>query len=188
MTRLTTLIGTTSSPDYTSQTFYPPLAQAIGTTASVINEDTLIPFSVRKTVTVDKVAWWRDNTTAGNAYVGIYNTAGTLLTDCAVDSNTTVGLHAVDTTNVTLLPGRIYYLSANLSVDIAATVDGTPAGGMTQLDVFGANLGLGVAPVASTSLTVFAAKARSNAALPSTQTMSGWTGTRYAPYMGWISA
>lgn len=193
MTFASALFGGGSEIEYLSGVLYPARGDGIGTTASVANTDFIVPWAPRKTVTIDKVAWYRDNVTAGNVYVGIYDSAGTLLTDCAVDANTTAGWHAVNTTNVTLIAGRVYYLCWNASADVAGTLlvsllaTGSPYEPSRTVTDYGYNIAIGVSPPITGG--AFAQKARTNAALLSSLVMSGWSqGSDRPPALGVIPA
>lgn len=92
----------------------------VGTSAGG-NADLLQPFIPRADVTIDHVNWLRANTTAANVYLGIYDKDGTLLTDCAVDSDTTATQHEVSTTAVNLIGGNQYFWCLNQSTSVAAS-------------------------------------------------------------------
>ncbi|HAH10225.1 MAG TPA: hypothetical protein DCL48_09000 [Alphaproteobacteria bacterium] len=175
--------GGGSGLPYLSGVLYPCLNYS-GSIASTINRDYLLTFAPRKSVTVDKVAWHRDQATAANIYVGIYSSAGVLLTNCAVDTDTTVGWHAVDTTNITLLPTQVYFFAINVSADVLTIANTTPGNSAD----YGGLVQLGVAMSASTGVSG-AFKARTNAALLSSLTMSGFTvmGTDI-PALGFVPA
>jgi hypothetical protein len=83
------------------------------------DNDAIHHFTPRADVTVDKIWWVRRTTGAADVYVGVYDASGTLLSDCAVDSDTTEGLHEVDTTNFDMTAGRIYYWCINQSAQVA---------------------------------------------------------------------
>ena len=160
-------------------------AGTVAATASVVNEDRIFPFIPRRNATLDKVCWYRDNTSAGNAYVGVYSSAGILLTDCAVDADTTVGWHAVDTTNLALVSTQAYYLCINVSVDIAGTMtvnQNLPAtAGAIDLAYL---QDAGIATDLGATTQYIVSKARTNAALLSTLTLSGFTGVASMAMMG----
>lgn len=157
-----------------------PLNGVAAVTACAVNTDYLIPFLCRADVSVDAVWWQRGNTSAGNVYVGLYDADGTLLTDCAVDADTTAGFHSVSTTPVALTAGSLYYLAINQSVQVVVCdsciitdgeysywlLNGVPAYDirMTTSTPTGINM-------AAASFS----KARTNAALLATQTMNSWT-------------
>jgi hypothetical protein len=165
----------------------------VSTAASTVDTDHVFAFIPRRTATLDRVCWNRDNGTAGNAYVGVYSSAGVLLTNCAVDSDTTTGWHAVDTTNVLLLNTSYYYICINVSVDIAGTMltnggwpmdapnasAGKTAGAIHPDYILwsGLNTDLGAAEYIAT-------KARANAALLSSLTLSGFSAGSSMPAMG----
>ena len=188
MTLASALFGGGAQTDYVAGALYRYNGAGVGTGAATPNEDNLVPFSPRKTVTVDKVAWYRDNTTAANVYVGIYSLAGTLLTDCAVDADTTVGWHLVDTTNVTLIAGRVYYACINMSADVAGTQDANDLDGSPgRSHQMGQHVQLGIA-ASNTAADLSYVKARTNAALLSSLTLSGWAEDVLHPGLGFVPA
>lgn len=144
-------------------------------TVYAINVDNLIPFIVRADVAIDAVWWHRNNTTDANVYVGIYDAIGNLLTDCAVDADTTVGVHSVATTPITLTAGEIYYIALNESAQVAtcADVQGSAA-------IYALQMALALPaydwrmPSALGSPGGSFRKIRTAAELPAAQTMSGW--------------
>jgi hypothetical protein len=180
---------------YRAGNLYLANPQAISTGASVADTDYIIPFSPRVSMTLDRVAWYRDIGTAANVRVGLYSSAGTLLTDCAVDTNTTTGWHLVDTTNVNLQASEFYWLCWNASADCAGTAaNRTQDADANQrppyadlLDRFGLAVGIGTATSVD-QRGVAQIKARTNDALLSTLTMSGWAETVNPVAMGVIPA
>lgn len=92
-----------------------------GATSLSANRDNMWPFQPRSDVTVKELAWHRLNATAANVYVGIYDNSGNLLTDCAVDSDTTAGMHMVTTTNTELTKGAQYWFCLNQSAQVAVS-------------------------------------------------------------------
>ena len=198
MTLATALYGGGGSgTKYRAGNLYLAAPGAIGTTASSINVDTIIPFSPRLNMTLDRVAWYRDNTNAGNVYVGLYSSAGVLLTDCALDNDTTAGWHLVDTTNVALTANEFYWLCWNASADVAGTQTLSTSDAVASLrptyealmEQYGLAIGIGGT---STDMRGTAqAKTRTNAALLATLTMSGWAQINdnlNVPVMGVIPA
>jgi hypothetical protein len=186
MTLASALFGVSDAP-YVAGSVYQSIPYvAEGVVASPVNTDVIVPFVPRATFTLDKVAWSRDQATAANVYVGLYNAAGTLLTDCAVDTDTTTGWHLVDTTNVVLRVNQLYYLAWNGSADVASThrVASTPEATIYFLDRYGTQTNLGLSNPGA------AQKARTNAALLSTLTLSGWANmtTNAAILMGVVPA
>lgn len=164
------------------QPFWFTLPNNLAGFRSKANEDILVPFIPPADVSIDSVDWIRNSTSAANVYVGIYDAAGTLLTDCAVDSVTTAGLHQVDTTNADLTGGNLYYWCLNQSSSVAV-IDNYSAG---DIEVEAAihrfsrgeqvNLAmLSSLPSEARSLAYFVSKARTNAALLSSLTLTGWT-------------
>ena len=190
MTLASALFGGGGRGPYIPGKIYPfSVAGTFDTVASVVNQDRIFPFIPRKNATLDRVCWYRDNTTAGNAYVGVYSSAGVLLTNCAVDADTTVGWHAVDTTNVALSASSTYYICINVSVDIAGTMvvnRNIPASDGAIESVYLQDAGMAADLGAAASF--IALKARTNAALLSTLTMSGFTGATSMACMGLMFA
>lgn len=164
-------------------TFLP--ASSATTTSFTLGTDWLVPFTVREQVTIDAVWWHRGNTTAANVYVGIYNSDGALLTDCAVDADTTAGYHTVSTTPVTLVPNRVYYGAVNQSVQVASRGTVSSSTDILVLQNFAPRPAM-----ASSVETAWASqmlyKARANAALLSNLVMSGWTGTNLYMLGGFV--
>lgn len=157
-----------------------PLNSVAAVTSCAVNTDYLIPFLCRADVSVDAVWWQRGNTSAGNVYVGLYDADGTLLTDCAVDADTTAGFHSVSTTPVALTAGSLYYLAMNQSVQVVVCDNGTGADGELTYWLLNGVPAYDIRMTTTTpsGLNIAAAsfsKARTNAALPSTQTMNSWT-------------
>lgn len=193
MTLASVLFGGGGGAPFRSGNFYPTcqLNDADGATITA-DRDYLSPLWVRKPVTISHVAFGRVGTTAGNVYVGIYNSAGTLLTDCAVDADTSVGLHTVSTTAVTLLPTQQYWFCANAS---AAVVHGDLVGNADvqaslSLQETGFAIGMGASGyyTSSTSIKYGLYKARTNAALLSSLTMTGWTDDNFITHGGFVVA
>ena len=194
MTLLSTLVGGGSAASYRAGNLYPALPRAIQTTASAADNDHIVPWLPRATMTLDKVAWYRDIATAANVYVGLYDSAGTLLTDCAVDIDTTTGWHLVDTTNVTLVAGSFYWLAWNASADVAGTqafISNTSYAAIDPTyDVLAelAGLAVGIGTADATISGVAQKKSRINAALLSSLTMSGWALDAAPPALGVVPA
>lgn len=150
------------------------------------NYDILLPFVPPADVTIKSVNWMRVATNAANVYVGIYNNSGTLLTDCAVDTGTTTGLHEVSTTHTDLTAGNLYWYALNQSSSVA-NID---TRGTSDIDYHGVyNRFLagqqpdfkiysgGTAPTTSSQISGVMRKSRTNAALLSTITLSGFEAT-----------
>ena len=179
---------------YRAGNLYPAIGLGIGTGVSLANVDCIMPFSPRRNVTVDRVAWYRDNTTAANVYVGIYSSAGVLLTDCAVDTDTVVGWKAVNTTDVALVQDEIYWLAWNASVDVAGTWALASSATLTSIsptyeayvETYGMAVGIGTAD--NVMAGAAQQKARTNAALLSTLTMSGFSLLSLMPGVGIVAA
>jgi len=181
--------GRSGSP-YQPGVFYPAIQLNTFTTAMPVNRDYITPFQPRSIITVGEIGYKRVNYTAGNIYVGIYDFAGNLLTDCAVDATTTAGLHAVSTTPVPLDAGEWYWIAINASSgvvggDAAVSSDPEPQDWYATRNMLGYAVDVGFNPLLGTS-KLSAYKARSNAALPSTQTMTGWTPDTFTPFIGVI--
>jgi hypothetical protein len=174
MTLASALFSTGGALPYISDVVYPISGLVTATSGSGANEDWITAFVPRRTVTVDGVAWQRDNTSAANVYVGIYSADGTLLTDCAVDADTTSGMHVVSTTQVTLTQDNLYYFAWNASADCAQMKGNTSQDNQFLLiKEYGVPAGLS----SGAGLSGFTSysKSRTNAALLSSLTMSGFT-------------
>lgn len=104
------------------------------TGGGVSNYDLLQPFRARADMTVDKVAWLRHAGSASNVYVGIYDKTGTLLSDCAVDTDTTTSTHEVETTNFDISQGELYFWCLNQSSFPVANIDDTASNDPEILD------------------------------------------------------
>jgi|21_taG_2_1085346.scaffolds.fasta_scaffold44132_2 hypothetical protein len=185
MTALSTLFPSVGGAvDYTSNIpIFAQFPSNWNTSAHSAGKDYFIPLQVRAEVTIDEVFWLRHATTAGNVYVGICDASGNVLTDCAVDSDTTIGLHAVSTTPVTLSPSTQYYLMFNSSVlNIGKADGGANADGEWPLQVAmaisnGINMDLftGTNWAANANRIVGARSAtRANAAFPDPMTIGSW--------------
>lgn len=171
---------------YISNVIYPLNNLTGSANPSVANQDTLMPFIPHSDVTIDGVAWVRDIGTAANVYVGVYSAAGALLTNCAVDADVTPGTHVVSCTAVALLKNTKYYFAWNASADCASGRLCADAAstypreyGIEQDLAAAANLGATLA-----SFPTSYGKARTNAALLSTLTMSGFTAASLSVAMG----
>lgn len=142
-----------------------------GTVYGNANHDHLTPFIPRTDVTIDGVVWRRSLTGAANVYVGLFDSAGQLLTDCAVDANTTAGLRAVGTTPIALVAGNLYYIGINQSDAILSThrLSSVQVAQTAWLARYGILAGLGATSAGSVS------KARTNAAFPSTIDLTGYS-------------
>ena len=181
--------GRSGSP-YQPGVFYPAIQLNTFTTAMPVNRDYITPFQPRSIITVGEIGYKRVNYTSGNIYVGIYDFAGNLLTDCAVDANITGGFHAVSTTPVLLDAGEWYWIAVNASsavvnADSVVTGDAELYGWYATRNMLGYAVDVGFDPILGTfKLTGY--KSRSNAALPSTQTMTGWTADTFTPFIGVI--
>lgn len=153
-----------------------PILAGSNVTSFTVGTDWLVPFTVRETVTVDGVWWSRGNTTAANVYVGIYDVDGVLLTNCAVDANTTAGYHVVSTAPVILVPHQVYYGAINQSVLVCERNDIWLVTALaTTLGEFAQRPAMMAAVSAAWSDQPLY-KARANAALLSNLVMTGWTG------------
>lgn len=153
------------------------------TSSLSVNRDNMWPFVPRSDVTVSDLAWHRDAATAANVYIGIYSGDGaTLLSDCAVDADATVGMHVVSTTDFDMTKGELYWLCLNQSAQVAASDFFSDADEGTLIDGwrFGAGMGIDFNLYSTfrsyniNSGNGHMYKARTTAALPSTQTMSSW--------------
>lgn len=153
------------------------------TTGFSVDTDWLVPFVVRQQITIDNVWWHRANTTAGNVYVAIYDQNGNLLTDCAIDANTTAGYHLVPTTAVTLYPGQVYYGMINPSALVASR--DSIAISSSYLQDFAPRTDMLATPNTDPSTRCYS-KARANAAPLVALTMSGWTATNLLMVGGFV--
>lgn len=153
-----------------------PILTGTNVTSFTVATDWIVPFTVRETVTVDGVWWRRANTTAANVYVGIYDVDGVLLTDCAVDADTTAGYHVVSTAPVILVPNRVYYGAINQSVLVCVRNDPSTASDLlTTMGQFAQRPAM-MAAVSATWSDQPLSKARATAALLSNLVMTGWNG------------
>lgn len=142
------------------------------------NRDYLLPFMVREAVRIDAVLHSRLTTTVGDIYTGIYDVDGMLLTDCAVDSVNTAGIHAVSCTPVTLSQGEVYYFCANSSA--ASILE------YIQLDTLW-HFQIGWPKIGTiTGEGVGMYKARTAAALLSSLDLTGWTVSVSTAYGGFV--
>lgn len=180
--------GSAAGAAYKSGVAYQAIPiNAIGGTGLInANEDWLIPFIPRAPLTVAEVFFSRIASTASNTYVGIYSFAGTLLTNCAVSTGTSVGSYAVSTTPVALTAGETYFIAINQSGavvrgDVLANNDVEPA---PYLNLVGINLDMGGTLTSINSPAYY--KARTNAALLSSLTMTGWANANTVPHCGFI--
>ena len=89
-------------------------------TEATANRQYLIPMVPTSDFSIDAVCWNRGEATSGGVYIGIYDRASNLITDCAEDTDTTIGVHAVSTTEVDLVAGETYFLTLNASANIAS--------------------------------------------------------------------
>lgn len=154
-------------------------------TSFTAGTDWLAPFSVRQAVTIDGVFWHRQDPTAANVYVGIYDDALNLLTDCAVDADMTApAFHVVSTTPITLIPGKVYYFAINQSV-IVASRQSTVVGFEETFYDFATRPDMVAAPNISHSSRCYL-KARANAALLNPAVLSGWTATNLFACGGFV--
>lgn len=199
MTLASALYGAASGTKYLAGNVYPAYAGGLNSTALSTGKDYLVPFSPRANMTLDRVAWLRENSgTGSNVYVGLYSGAGVLLTDCAVDTNTSQGWHLVNTTNVALTANTFYWLCYNQSADVAYAQSSGTADTVASVRPayehlvreFGIATALGITSGGGDALHgVFASKSRSNAALLSTLVLSGWSEvTDVVPALGVVAA
>jgi hypothetical protein len=152
--------------------------------ANVANTDYLLPFVPRSDVTIDALWWYRYDATASNIYMGLIDSSGNRLDDCSVDSDTTVGLHEISSTDFDLTAGSWYGIIINGS---SSVIGGEPSANRTdnvtaqQAAYVSANpppLSLfsgGTFPLTA-DRWVHPIKSRTNAAVPDPVTMSGFSG------------
>jgi len=164
-------------------------------TQSQVDQDILLPFVPRYDVTIDKLWYYRNASTAGNVYMGAYDNSGNLLSDCAVDSDTTIGLHEIDSTNFDLTAGNLYYWMFNQS---AAVIGGDATGGTDEENAFLnayahanpfdlAMFSGGTFP-SNGRARCYASKTRTNAAPIDPITMSGWDVSTRVYIFGGVTA
>jgi len=157
-------------PSYISDQLYPVTPQTRSGTLT-LDLDYLTLFRVRELVQIDALWFFRTATTAANTYVGIYDAVTwALLTDAAVSTNTTAGIKTSSITPITLSPTTFYALVCNTS---ASTTIGATASAARAMDVFSNGLAAGMTDVSPTT-TVGYSKTRTNAALLSTLTPTGF--------------
>lgn len=192
MTDLAALIGGGGgfNPVYQSGQLYlcQPLEAGPSGTPLTANQDHIVPFAPRRSVTIDALSIPRKGTDAGTIYLGVYNFAGTLLTDCAGQTDNTEGVKTVSTTPVTLTANQLYYFACNPSTSTIAASDRLEADG-TRVNgwLMGFNIDAGSEGHGIREIGLF--RARTNAVLPSTITLtSGWTGTNDLPNGGFVVA
>ena len=183
--------GSSGSP-YQPGVFYPAIMLNLLTTIMYQNRDYITPFQPRSSITVGEIAYKRATASTANVYVGIYDFAGNLLTDCAADAEPTVGLHAVSTTPVLLDAGEWYWIAINAASSLVHgdniySADLEPQDWYTTRNMLGYAVDVGFDPIATAGTSKLSGfKSRSNAALPSTQTMTGWTADWFTPFIGVI--
>jgi hypothetical protein len=166
-------------------------------TGLIAGHDYLLPFVPRADVTVDKLWWYRYSATAASIYMGLVDSSGNRLDDCAVDSDTTVGIHEVDTTNFDLTAGTWYGVIINPSASSVASGDQM---GSTDQDLSAQiaynyahpmDIGLfasGTFPSSGRTLMT-ARKSRTAAAVADPTTMTGWAGNiGFIPFIGIVPA
>lgn len=158
-----------------------PIPDQVGA-ANSSNTDYLLSFVPRADVTVDKLWWYRASATAGNIYMGVIDASGNRLDDCAVDSNTTIGVHEISTTNFDMVAGNWYGVIINGS---AGVIGGEPSPSRSdtvnaqhavyamlnppQLSMFSG----GTFPLTSERWSMIS-RSRTNAAVPDPATMTGY--------------
>lgn len=186
MTALSSLIGGTDGGGHP----YPSGVPIIGlipdsiSGANIADTDYLLPFVPRADLTVGKLWWYRANATAADIYIGVIDASGNRLDDCAVDNNTTIGLHEINTTNFDMTAGNWYGVVINAS---AAVIGGelNPSRGdvvtaqhaiyamlnPVQLSMFSG----GTFPTTPDRWPIIT-KGRTNSAIPDPVTMTGYSG------------
>jgi len=160
---------------------------ATNTNSAVINRDYLTAFTARADVTINRVWWLRANTGAANVSLGIYGATGTLLTDCAVDTNAVAGVHQVTTSNVNLVSGQLYYFAINVSSLVAVCAPGDITADdviNNALNFMNFNVLIYSSVPAHSEIISAAFKSRTTALMPATQTMTGWTAQALNIYGG----
>ena len=165
---------------YISGTLYAVTPATDAAAAVAANRDYVLPFMVRETVIISAVMHSRLTVNAGDIYTGIYNAAGELLTNCAVDSVNTAGIHTVSTTPASLVPRNVYYFCANSSA--ASILEYTQGLSDWQFEIGFPRIG------AITGDGAGFYKARPAAALLSSLDLTGWTSSNTAAYGGFVVA
>lgn len=150
--------------------------------AASVNRDWCQSFIARSDVTVDKLWWMRPTATAANVFLGLYDSAGNLLSDCAVDASTATGVHEVETTNFDLTQGELYHWMINTS---AAVVSSYATSNSTSFPENQPNFEMfswqhdprmwNSQPTSPANLMGATYKTRTAATMPDPQTMTGWT-------------
>jgi hypothetical protein len=152
------------------------------------NRDYFFFFAPKRTFTFDELMYYHgSSTSAHNTYIGVYDIDGNLLTDCAVDTDTTANTwHAISTTPVTLVEGNVYVTCAN--TDIMDVLIRSQTWSYTQN--YGAHHYVPVFPgLTEGMLTRYVGeKTRTNAALPSTYDFSTLSNGSYGAFMGFVVA
>ncbi len=186
MTALSTLFpssGGGALPYISGNTHFVSRCDNPNSTSLSFNRDNMWPFVPRADVTVSDLAWHRYAATAADVYVGIYSGDGaSLLSDCAVDSATTTGMHIVSCTDFDLTAGELYWCCLNQSAQVAAGDFFGAFDEGTQVDAERFMAGMGINfDLYSTFRSYNMSdgnghmyKARTTAALPASQTMSSW--------------
>ncbi|MEM9584788.1 MAG: hypothetical protein AAGA08_16880 [Pseudomonadota bacterium] len=181
--------GGTGLPSYLSSRIYAcnPSAEIQTNAQTLVNTLSLLPFYVRERVTLDGVAWYRNNTNASNVYVGILDSDGDAITDCAVDSNITAGIHIVSTTNVALDPSSLYYFALNASVAVAARTTGILTGSDADYRAASDSFEAGGIPSGLTTITAnqaYLSKSLTAALITGSNDLSTFSTTQLAGWGG----
>ena len=132
--------------------------------------------NIAANVTVTKIYWWVANTgsgaTAGQNWVGLYDSSGTLLASAGVDSGfSSATLKTTTIPSTALTAGSFYWVALLFNASVTPTL--TRASGWTGVDA-AANLGLSAAAYR------FAKNGTVRTALPSTITPSSNVGSDIA--------
>lgn len=158
------------------------------------DRDYMHVFVPRADVTIDALGWVRQNTTAANVYRAIYDSSGSLLTDASVDSDITQGAHEISITPITLTAGAVYYNLINQSATVIHSDNMTSSS--IDYPFIGPYITSSLGPyVAGIDWSIFSAiptsvafasstMSRTNAAFPSSLTLTGWGNSATAVNMG----
>ena len=179
--------GAAALPPYFSGNTYltAPIPPNFSSSSMYAHTDYMYPFSPREDVTIDGLIWYRGYGYTANVYRGIYNAAGTLITDCATDSTVATGIHEVSTTPVKLNAGELYWDVINQSASVAGSsaLSGGAYDEAFANGVYKNGLALDVIGTLTSSEAYFAmGSVRANyraSSLPSSQTLTSLNGPAF---------
>lgn len=148
--------------------------------------DYLVPFRPRANVEVSDIMWLRRSADVATVYLAIYNESGTRVSDAVSDTDTTIGMHEVSITNITLTADTLYYIAINTTAaspvashDIStsdalngAFMREVLIGELVNFDIYSG----GTVP-SGHEIVGASYKTRAAAAMPASLTMTGFAGT-----------